>query len=209
MTKVVFCIVPGHSEALKVVDKLKAGGFANENISVLMSDKASTKELAQEANTKTPAAGAAKGAKTGGLLGGTLGLLVGLGTLAIPGVGPFIAAGPLMGALSGTALGAAVGGITGSLVGLGITELEAKRYETKLKAGNVLVSVHLENPEQIQRVRDIFQREGAEDICVSTQAAKRDEKVSDKPATTVNVSSTKDRPAPVAAPASAPSSAVR
>jgi len=205
MAKVVFCIVPGHSEALKVVDNLKVAGFANENISVLMSDKASTKELAQETNTKTPATGAATGAKTGGLLGGTLGLLVGLGTLAIPGVGPFIAAGPLMGALSGTALGAAVGGITGSLVGLGITQLEAERYETKLKAGNVLVSVHLENPEQIQRVREIYQREGAQDICVSTQAAKRDTKMSDKPATAVNMSSTKDRPAPVGGPAAASS----
>jgi hypothetical protein len=200
MAKVVFCIVPGHPEALKVVDNLKVAGFANENISVLMSDKAGTKELAQETNTKTPAAGAVTGAKTGGLLGGTLGLLVGLGTLAIPGVGPFIAAGPLMGALSGTAFGAAVGGITGSLVGLGITELEAKRYETKLKAGNVLVSVHLENPEQVQRVREIFQREGAEDICVSTQTAKRDEKMSGKPATAVNTSSTKDRPTSASTP---------
>jgi uncharacterized membrane protein len=205
MAKVVFCIVPGHSEALKVVENLKVAGYANENISVLMSDKASTKELAKETDTKTPAAGAVTGAKTGGLLGGALGLLVGLGTLAIPGVGPFIAAGPLMGALSGTALGAAVGGITGSLVGLGITELEAKRYETKLKAGNVLVAVHLENPEQIQKVREVFQRDGAEDICVSSQVTKRDEKVSDKPAATVNTPSTKDRPAAVATPAAASS----
>jgi uncharacterized membrane protein len=208
MAKVVFCTVPGQSEALKVVESLKVAGFANDTISVLMSDKASTKELAQATDTKTPAAGAVTGAKTGGLLGGALGLLVGLGTLAIPGIGPFIAAGPLMGALSGTALGAAVGGITGSLVGLGITELEAKRYESKLTAGNVLVAVHLENPEQIQRVREVFQRAGAEDICVSSQAAKRDEKVAGKPTTAVNTPSTKDRPAPVALPAAASKTAL-
>ena len=199
MSKVVFCIVPGHSEALRVVDDLKSAGIANNNISVLMSDKASTKDLAQETKTKTPEAGAVTGAKAGGLLGGTLGLLVGIGTLAIPGVGPFIAAGPLMGALSGTVLGAAVGGISGSLVGLGITELEAKRYESKLKSGNVLVSVHLENPEQTQRVKDVFYRARAEDICVSTEVAKAEGKRSDKSAAAVNTVSTKDRPAPVAA----------
>lgn len=203
MSKVVFCIVPGHPEALRVVDDLKAAGIANDNISVLMSDKASTKDLAQETQTKTPQAGAVTGAKAGGLLGGTLGLLVGIGTLAIPGVGPFIAAGPLMGVLSGTALGAAVGGITGSLVGLGISEVEAKRYESRLKAGNVLVSVHLERPEQTQRVIDALHRSRAEDICVSTEAGKSEEKRSDKSAAAVNTALAKDRPAPVAAASAA------
>jgi hypothetical protein len=171
MSKVVFCIVPGHSQALKLVDELKVAGIHNNNISVLMSEQASTKDFAQETHTKTPQAGAMTGAKAGGLLGGTLGLLVGIGALAIPGVGPFIAAGPLMGALSGTALGVAVGGITGTLIGLGITEVEAKRYESKLKAGNVLVSVHMESPDQTQRVKDIFQHAGAEDISVSTEVS--------------------------------------
>jgi len=182
MAKVAFCIVPGHPQALKVVDELKAAGIPNKDISVLLSDKGSTKEFAKETHTKTPEAGAIAGAKVGGLLGGTLGLLVGIGTLAIPAVGPFIAAGPIMGALSGTAFGVAVGGISGTLVGLGLTELEAKRYETKLKAGNVLVSVHLDGPEQTQRVRDIFQRAGAEDISVSTEVKARDEKQAPAPA---------------------------
>jgi hypothetical protein len=176
MAKVVFCIVPGHSQALKVVDELKSAGIANKDISVLLSDTGSTTAFAKETQTKTPAAGALAGAKVGGLLGGTLGLLVGIGTLAIPAVGPFIAAGPIMGALSGTAFGVAVGGISGTLVGLGLTELEAQRYETRLKAGNVLVSVHLDAPEQTQRVRDVFQKAGAEDISVSTEAKARDEK---------------------------------
>lgn len=176
MSKVVFCIVPGQPQALKVVDALKSTGIPNHNISVLMSDRGSNTEFAKDTNTRTPAGGAIAGAKIGGLLGGTLGLLVGLGTLAIPGVGPFIAAGPIMGALSGTAFGAAVGGISGTLIGLGLTELEAQHYETKLKAGKVLVSVHLETPEQTQRVRDLFQREGAEDISVSTEVKPRDER---------------------------------
>jgi hypothetical protein len=200
MTKVVFCVVPGHAQALKVVDDLKVAGFANNNISVLMSEQASTKDLAQETTTKTPQAAAVTGAKAGGILGGTLGLLVGIGTLAIPGVGPFIAAGPLMGALSGTALGATVGGITGSLVAFGMTELEAKRYEGKLKAGKVLVSVHLENADQIQRVKDIFQRDGGEDISVSAQVTTPADKRSDKPAVAANTSSTTDRPAVPAKP---------
>jgi uncharacterized membrane protein len=208
MAKVVFCIVPGHSEALRVVDDLKAAGFANNNISVLMSDKASTKNIAAETRTKTPQDGAVTGAKAGGLLGGTLGLLAGIGALAIPGVGPFIAAGPLMGALSGTALGVAVGGITGSLVGLGITELEAKRYEEKLKAGNVLVAVHLESPGDTQRAKDLFQKAGAQDITVSTEVSPRDEKRSEKPAAPVSSSASKGRTAPVPTPAAATSAKV-
>jgi uncharacterized membrane protein len=182
MAKVVLCIVPGHQQALTLVDDLKAANVSNKDISVLMSDKASATEFAKETQTKTPEAGAKTGAKAGGLLGGSLGLLVGLGALTIPGVGPFIAAGPLMGALSGTALGAAVGGITGSLVGLGITEMEAKRYEGKLKAGSVLVSVHAVDSDQAQRVKDVFQRAKAEDISVSTEVSAKDEKSSSKPA---------------------------
>jgi hypothetical protein len=189
VAKVVFCIVPGQPQALKLVDEVKAAGFPNHNISVLMSDKSSTADFAKETNTKSPKDGALAGAKVGGLLGGTLGLLVGLGTLAIPGVGPFIAAGPLMGALSGTAFGVAVGGITGTLVGLGITEVEAKRFESKLKAGNVLVAVHLESADQVQRVKDVFQRSGAEDISVSTEAAPRVEKRADVPVSAMNMPS--------------------
>jgi hypothetical protein len=182
MSKVVFCIVPGHSQALKVVDELKAAGIPNQSISVMMSQRGSATEFAKETHIKTPEAGALAGAKVGGLLGGTLGLLVGIGVLAIPAVGPFIAAGPIMGALSGTAFGVAVGGISGTLIGLGLTEIEAKRYETKLKAGNVLVSVHLDQPDQVQRVRDVFQHAGGEDISVSTEVKPR----GDKPAVALN-----------------------
>jgi hypothetical protein len=145
-----------------------------------MSDKASTTDLARETHRPTPAAEAAAGAKAGGLLGGALGVLVGIGSLAIPGVGPVIAGGPLMGVLSEIVLGAAVVGISSSLGGFGITELQAKRYETKLKSGNVLVSVHLENSEQTQRVTNVFYRARAEDICVSTELAKAVGKRSDK-----------------------------
>jgi uncharacterized membrane protein len=201
MAKVAFCMVASHPQALKLVDDLKAAGFSNHNISVLMSDKASTKDFAQETHTKTPQEGAVTGAKAGGLLGGTLGLLVGIGTLAIPGVGPFIAAGPLMGALSGTALGAAVGGITGSLVGLGLTEMEARHYESKLRAGNVLVSVHLETSDQIQLVKDVFKRTGAEDVCVSTEVSTRGEQRSDMPTAASMTPSTKERPALISTPA--------
>jgi hypothetical protein len=195
MSKVVLCIVPGHPQAMKVVGDLKTAGFSNNNISVLMSEKASTMDIAKETHTKSPEAGAVTGAKTGALLGGSLGLLVGIGALAIPGVGPFIAAGPLMGAFASTAVGAAVGSITGSLAGLGVTEWEAKRYEGKLKAGNVLVSVHAENSDEAQRVKDLFQRAGAEDISVSTEVPARDEKRSDAAAQNPS----KDRPAPMPA----------
>jgi len=189
MAKVVFCIVSGEPQALKLVDQVKAAGFANHNISVLMSDQSSTAEFAQETHTNSPKDGALAGSKVGGLLGGTLGLLVGLGTLAVPGVGPFIAAGPLMGALSGTAFGVALGGIAGTLVGLGITEIEAQRFESKLKAGNVLVAVHLEDADQVQRVKDLFRRAGAEDISVSTDAAPHVETRPDVPVSAMNMPS--------------------
>lgn len=198
MSKVVCCIVANQSQALTVVDELKAGGIPNPAISLLMSDKSGSAELARETDTKTPKEGALSGAKVGGLLGGALGLLVGLGTLVIPGVGPFLAAGPLMGALSGTALGAAVGGISGTLIGLGLSELEAKRFESLLHSGKVLVAVHLDNPEPIQRVRDIFQKAGAEDISVSRDSKARDEK---SPVAPAECSSPKPLPAPVPAPA--------
>jgi len=175
MAKVVFCIVSGQPQALKLVDELKSANIPNKDISVLMSNTGSATEFAKETNTKTPEAGAVAGAKVGALLGGTLGLLAGIGTLAIPGIGPFIAAGPIMGALSGTAFGVAVGGVSGTLIGLGLTELEAKRYESKLKAGNVLVCVHLDAPEGTQRVRDVFKNSGAEDISVSTEVGVREE----------------------------------
>ena len=137
---------------------------------MLFPDKGSTRDFAHEKNTKAPE-GAAAGAGTGGVIGGALGWIVGIGALAIPGVGPFIAAGPIMAALSGAAIGAAAGGIAGGLIGLGIPELEAKRYEGKVKAGNLLLSVHTENSEEITRAKDIFKQAGAQDICVTGDAS--------------------------------------
>ncbi len=126
-------------------------------------DKTSTRDFAHETSTKAPE-GAVVGAGTGGLVGGALGLLAGIGLLAIPGVGPFIAAGPIMAALSGIAAGAAVGGITGALIGMGIPEIQAKRYEGKVRGGNILISAHSESAAEIARAKDIFEKAGATDI---------------------------------------------
>src|SRR6186713_2021426 len=140
----VCCIANSEEQAIEIVYSLKAGGFSRNDISVLFPDRSGTRDFAHEQHTKAPE-GAATGGVTGGVLGGALGWLAGIGALAIPGVGPFIAAGPIMAALGGAAVGGAVGGIAGALVGLGIPEYEAKRYETKIKSGNILISVHTEN----------------------------------------------------------------
>src|SRR5580698_2208249 len=139
MKKAVMCIVQNRVAAESIVGQLLSAGFTNNDISVLFPDKAGTKDFAHEHSTKAPE-GAVAGVGTGGVIGGTLGLLAGIGALAIPGLGPFIAAGPLLAALSGAAVGAAVGGIAGALVGMGIPEYEAKRYEGKIRKGNVLIS---------------------------------------------------------------------
>ena len=163
MATSVFCIALTTSMANDIVASLKSSGFSDNDISVLFPDKSSTRDFAHEKNTKAPE-GATVGAGAGGVVGGTLGLLAGIGLLAIPGVGPFIAAGPIMAALGGIAVGATVGGITGALVGMGIPELEAKRYEGKVKNGNILISAHSENSEEITRAKDIFKAAGATDI---------------------------------------------
>jgi hypothetical protein len=163
MAKSAFCIASSHSQAESIVNLLKLANFSSNDISVLFPDKRGTKDFAHEQHTKAPE-GAAAGAGTGGLLGGVLGWLAGIGALAIPGVGPFIAAGPIMAALGGAALGAAVGGIAGALVGMGIPEYEAKRYEGKVKEGNILISVHAENADEINRAKGIFKKAGAHDI---------------------------------------------
>lgn len=163
MSKAVFCLARDREHASRIVDQLKTAGFSNQDISVLMSEKRSSREFAHEKETKAPE-GAVTGAVTGGALGGVLGWLVGIGALSIPGLGPFIAAGPIMAALSGSAIGAATGGITGALIGLGIPEYEAKRYESSVKEGKVLVSVHSENAEETRRAKEIFEQAGAEDI---------------------------------------------
>jgi hypothetical protein len=169
MSQAVLCIATSQPQAVTIVDRLKAAGFAHE-ISVLMPDKGGTKDFAHEHNTKAPE-GATTGATAGGVVGGALGWLVGIGTLAIPGLGPFIAAGPIMAALAGTAVGATVGGITGALVGMGIPEYEAKQYEGKLKKGNILISVHTDNGDQVTSVKKIYKDAGAQDISSTSEAA--------------------------------------
>lgn len=170
MKKAVMCIVQSRAAAEMIVGQLQSAGFSNNDISVLFPNKAGTKDFAHEHNTKAPE-GAVAGAGAGGVLGGTVGLLAGIGALAIPGLGPFIAAGPLLAALSGAAAGAAVGGITGALVGMGIPEIEAKRYEGKIKGGNLLISVHSENSDEQKRAEAIFKTANAQDICSTTEAS--------------------------------------
>lgn len=165
--KSIYAIVTSESQANQIVDHLTQSGFSSNDISVLFPDKDSTHEFSHEKNTKAPE-GAITGVATGGVLGGTLGLLVGIGALAIPGIGPFIAAGPLLAALSGAAAGATVGGITGALIGLGIPELEAKRYENRIAEGNILISVVAMNGEDVTRAKDILTKNGAEDISVTS-----------------------------------------
>lgn len=169
MSKAVFCIAKTQTQAEAIVDQLKMAGFSYDDISVLFPDKQGSKDFAHEHHTKAPE-GAATGAGAGGLVGGTLGLLAGIGSLAIPGVGPFIAAGPIMAALSGAAVGAAVGGLTGALIGLGIPEYEAKRYEGKIRKGNILISVHTEDSNEASRVKEIFEQNNAEDISSTKEA---------------------------------------
>jgi hypothetical protein len=168
--KSVFCISKSREQAESIVSALKNAGFSNNDISALFPDKETSRDFAHEKHTKAPE-GAVTGAGTGGVLGGTLGWLVGIGALAIPGVGPFIAAGPIMAALSGAAIGAAAGGIAGGLIGMGIPELEAKRYEGKIKEGNILISVHAETSDEISRAKEIFKNAGAEDICTTGESS--------------------------------------
>jgi hypothetical protein len=170
MAKAVFGIAKSQSQAITIADQLKAAGFSDGDVSVLFPDKKGTKDFAHEQNTKAPE-GAATGATGGALLGGALGWMVGIGALAIPGLGPFIAAGPIMAALAGVAGGAAVGGLTGALIGMGIPEYEAKRYEGKVKDGNILMSVHTEDSAERDRAKKIFEAGGAEDISYTGEAA--------------------------------------
>lgn len=159
----VFGIYPSRSAAERAVEALIGAGFRNDDISVLAPDQYTTKELATEKNTKVPE-GTTAGVAAGGAIGGTLGLLAGIGAIAIPGVGPFIAAGPIMGALAGLGAGAATGGLIGALVGMGIPEYEAKRYEGRVKNGGILVSVHCDDSEWVDRAKNILRSTGGEDV---------------------------------------------
>jgi len=156
----VFGLYPSVARAESAVDALVNARFANDDVSVLMADQQGSKDFAHEKQTKAPE-GTTTGVAAGGTIGGTLGLLAGIGALAIPGVGPFIAAGPIMGALAGIGVGGAVGGLVGALVGMGIPEYEAKRYEGRVKEGGVLLSVHCDTSDEITRAKDILKRTGA------------------------------------------------
>ena len=169
MAKAVIAIAKSEDQAVRIVEQLKAAGFSNNDVSVLLPDRAGSRDFAHEHHTKAPE-GAATGAVVGGLAAGALGWLVGIGSLAIPGVGPLIAAGPIMAALSGAAAGGAVGGIAGALVGLGIPEYEAKQYEGKVKNGNILISVHTDDSKQRQVAKEIFERAHAEDFSSTGEA---------------------------------------
>jgi len=166
----VFGIYHTRNQAELSVDRLLATGFSNDDISVLLPDSQSSKDFAHDKNTKAPE-GATAGVTAGGAIGGTLGLLAGIGVLAIPGVGPFIAAGPIMGALAGLGVGGAVGGLIGALVGMGIPEYEAKRYEGRIKEGGVLLSVHCDTAGEITRAKELLKETGAQDISSSGEAS--------------------------------------
>jgi hypothetical protein len=169
MNHAVYGIANTPQQANAIVERLQATGFLNDDISVLFPDKEGTRDFAHEKNTKAPE-GVATGGVAGMGIGGAVGLLAGIGALAIPGVGPFIAAGPIMGALSGAAVGGATGGLIGGLVGLGIPEYEAKQYEDKVRAGNILISVHTEDAKSRSRAKDIMQTAGAKDISASGES---------------------------------------
>lgn len=163
MHTAVYCIAFDRPHAETIVANLKNSGFMAGDISVLFPDKGGTRDFAHEQHTKMPE-GVAAGGAAGLGVGAALGWLAGIGTFAIPGVGPFIAAGPIMAALSGAAVGGAAGGIIGALVGMGIPEYEAKLYDGKVRSGNVLISVHTDEASRIKIAKDVFEEAKADDI---------------------------------------------
>lgn len=181
----VFGIFASQAQAERAVDRLTTAGFSSANISVLLADSAGTKDFAHEKDTKAPE-GATTGVTTGGAIGGALGVLAGVGALAIPGVGPLIAAGPIMAGLAGLGIGGAVGGIVGALVGMGIPEYEAKRYEGHVKNGGTLMSIHCDTAAEVARAKDVLKAAGAVDIATTGETS------SDEPAASTSA-------APVAA----------
>ena len=175
----VFAVLKDRVHAEVAVDALIDSGFRTEDISVLLADNVGTKDFAHEKHTKAPE-GAAAGATAGAVVGGTFGLLIGLGAITIPGLGPFIAAGPVMTALAGAGGAGVVGGLIGTLIGMGIPEYEAKRYEGLIKQGRTLLSVHCDNSDWVSRAKEVLERVGADDIA-STGESGADFAASDKP----------------------------
>ncbi|HVB99251.1 MAG TPA: DUF3341 domain-containing protein [Candidatus Dormibacteraeota bacterium] len=175
----VFGIYPSRVSVESGVEALKTAGFRNTDISVLFSENDGSKDFAHEKGTKAPE-GATAGAGTGAVAGGALGWIVGIGALAIPGVGPFIAAGPIVAALAGVGVGGTIGGIAGALIGLEIPEYEAKRYEGRVKDGGILLSVHSDDSAWIKRAKEVLERTGAQDIASAGEST-ADYAKSDKP----------------------------
>jgi hypothetical protein len=170
MATCVYCLTKSDDQAIRIANRLKGAGFTTSDISILSPDRGGVRDLGHENSTKAPE-GAAAGAGTGALLGGALGWMAGIGALAIPGVGPLIAAGPILGALSGLAVGGTVGGMTGALVGMGIPEYEAQQFEGKLRAGNILMCVHANDSNEAAKARKVFTEEKAESISTGSEAA--------------------------------------
>jgi hypothetical protein len=168
--KAVFCIVHSEAQASQIINQLREAGFANNDISALLPDKTGIKDFAHEHHTKAPE-GATTGGVIGGILFGSLGWMAGIGMLAVPGLGALVAAGPLMSALSSAAVGAAAGGVIGALVGSGLPEYEARRYEGKIREGNILISVHCEKDGAAHRAKEIFENADAADIATRGEAA--------------------------------------
>jgi len=171
MKKAVIGILDTRADAESAVARLqRIAEIGVRDISVLFPDRQGSRDFAHEHSTKAPE-GAAIGAGAGGTVGGVIGALAGIGALAIPGLGPLIAAGPLLGALSGVAAGAAFGGLTGVLVGMGVPEIEAKTYEGKLRSGNILIAVHTESRDAQKEAREVLQTSGAHDVSVTSEAS--------------------------------------
>jgi len=182
----VFGIYSTRTAVENATDSLVKAGFPTSDISVLLPESlGGPKEMGAEKATKAPE-GTAAGVTTGGVIGGTLGVLAGVGLLAIPGLGPFIAAGPIMAGLAGMGVGGAVGGVTGALIGMGIPEFEAKRYEGRLKKGGILLSVHCDTSDEIKRAKEVVERTGGEDVSstgeASVDSSKTDRNVASKAA---------------------------
>ncbi len=164
-----FGIYPDQTTVAEAVDALKRAGFRNTDISVLFPENLGSKDFGHEKHTKAPE-GAVAGASSGAIIGGALGWLAGIGALAIPGIGPFVAAGPILAMLSGIGVGGTVGGFTGALIGVGIPEYEAKRYEGRIRNGGILLSVHCDNSDWAKRSKEILEQTGASDIATSSEA---------------------------------------
>ena len=172
MSKSVFCTA-NVAQTETIMQQLKNSGFSGNDISVLMADKSGTRDFAHEHNTKAPE-GTVTGVGAGALVGGALGWLAGIGALAIPGLGPFIAAGPIMAALSGAAVVGTLGGVAGALIGMGIPEFEAKRFEGRIKSGSSLISIHCDDSDEVSRAKEICENAGADDITVGGEVAVHD-----------------------------------